>query len=299
MTIEFCCPDCDQTLRVPDEAAGKRARCPECNAVMAVPHNSPVSSSPSQPLGAPAGNPLRSDTAELNPYASPAALEEGLTQQFTPAASQDWPGLPWDYEPWSVASWKATAILVMLSPGIAFAQRPRWQNTNPPFSFAWVGVILGFLAIQVWQIPLQMLTSGKPPFGLGVDPVAGVVVRILFVSVVGFGVCLPIGLFLSLSLNSVLQHIALRIAGVQNSSFEVTFRVNAYAQGAVAWLAIIPFVGQLVSFVWALVVTTIGLSKAHNTTLGKALCATLVPMLMLFGLGVALALALLRNLDGR
>ena len=37
MPIEFVCPNCEQMLRVPDEAAGKSARCPICSVVNAIP----------------------------------------------------------------------------------------------------------------------------------------------------------------------------------------------------------------------------------------------------------------------
>jgi phage FluMu protein Com len=37
MTIEFRCGQCNQLLRVPDNSAGKNARCPKCQALMQVP----------------------------------------------------------------------------------------------------------------------------------------------------------------------------------------------------------------------------------------------------------------------
>ena len=37
MPIEIVCPGCERTLRVPDDHAGKPARCPECNQVTTIP----------------------------------------------------------------------------------------------------------------------------------------------------------------------------------------------------------------------------------------------------------------------
>jgi phage FluMu protein Com len=34
MTIEFRCVNCNKLLRVNDEAAGKKAKCPECATVV-------------------------------------------------------------------------------------------------------------------------------------------------------------------------------------------------------------------------------------------------------------------------
>lgn len=39
MTIEFGCPSCSQRLRVPDDRAGTRARCPKCQGVVEIPRN--------------------------------------------------------------------------------------------------------------------------------------------------------------------------------------------------------------------------------------------------------------------
>jgi phage FluMu protein Com len=37
MTIEFPCPQCSQLVRTPDAAAGKKGKCPSCQAVMQIP----------------------------------------------------------------------------------------------------------------------------------------------------------------------------------------------------------------------------------------------------------------------
>src|SRR5689334_15150582 len=37
MAIQFQCPSCEATIRVPDEAAGKKGTCPRCNEKLLVP----------------------------------------------------------------------------------------------------------------------------------------------------------------------------------------------------------------------------------------------------------------------
>lgn len=82
MPIEMNCTGCGQTLRVADEHAGKKARCPACGTIAEVPwagaEVQPVAE-PSNPFSptsqpAPIGNPF-SDRPERegNPYASPSA----------------------------------------------------------------------------------------------------------------------------------------------------------------------------------------------------------------------------------
>lgn len=77
MPIEFRCPQCSKLLRVPDDAAGKQARCPSCGAVVDVPApRRPPTALPEAGAGqagspfAPAASPLGPDDLE-NPYRSP------------------------------------------------------------------------------------------------------------------------------------------------------------------------------------------------------------------------------------
>src|SRR5580700_7152378 len=37
MSLTVTCPDCDKTLRVKDEFAGKKLRCPGCSTVISIP----------------------------------------------------------------------------------------------------------------------------------------------------------------------------------------------------------------------------------------------------------------------
>lgn len=68
MPIEFVCPNCEQMLRVPDDAAGKSARCPVCSVVNAIPATVilPTEESPHS----------FSDDVPEQPYESPDALPQ-------------------------------------------------------------------------------------------------------------------------------------------------------------------------------------------------------------------------------
>jgi hypothetical protein len=78
MPIEMGCPGCGQTLRVADEHAGKKARCPACGTIADVPlpGSVPPAFQPANPFAEQAGkaNPF-ADRPEVptNPYASPSA----------------------------------------------------------------------------------------------------------------------------------------------------------------------------------------------------------------------------------
>jgi ribosomal protein S27E len=90
MAIEIGCTGCGQTLRVADEHAGKKARCPACGTIVQVPEAGmaaplePLAESPfsGKPPLAPDANPF-GDRPEppLNPYARPG------TSPFQPPQS--------------------------------------------------------------------------------------------------------------------------------------------------------------------------------------------------------------------
>src|SRR5436305_584175 len=65
MPIAFSCP-CGKMLRVPDEHAGRRAKCPACNAIVEVPGPEPVMEIVEEPVAPgptasapPAGKPAK------------------------------------------------------------------------------------------------------------------------------------------------------------------------------------------------------------------------------------------------
>src|SRR5262245_22544065 len=78
MPIEFRCGQCNQLLRVPDDSAGKHARCPKCQALMTVPAASSVGGSeyfaPQSAGGGSGFPPTRSTPSPLtNPYGDAAS----------------------------------------------------------------------------------------------------------------------------------------------------------------------------------------------------------------------------------
>jgi hypothetical protein len=104
MTIELNCPSSQTRIRVPESAAGKKARCPKCQAICEIPPASdPLSSLP--PLNSPrpstsVDSPTKSEPPSnpfsdsgstvgsgapgpLNPYASPAHVGLSNQNQFT------------------------------------------------------------------------------------------------------------------------------------------------------------------------------------------------------------------------
>jgi hypothetical protein len=66
-----------------------------------------------------------------------------------------------------------------------------------------------------------------------------------------------------------------------------TLRVLCYSAGPTV-LAVIPYIGGLVGFVWSVVLQIIGIRAAHRTTGGRAAAVVMVPLGLLFLLMVSL-----------
>ena len=73
MAFEIACDTCGSRLRIQDEHAGKRVKCPKCSAIVATDtlDEEPVDGNPFSPAGDPSG-PIE----DINPYASPEAMWE-------------------------------------------------------------------------------------------------------------------------------------------------------------------------------------------------------------------------------
>lgn len=86
MSIEFQCNRCGSTLRVPDEIAGRKAQCPECQEIQTVPLASPVPPG-NLPASAPQHSPYQQWNAPPSPNASSDPYAAPQNSEFPPNAS--------------------------------------------------------------------------------------------------------------------------------------------------------------------------------------------------------------------
>jgi hypothetical protein len=90
----------------------------------------------------------------------------------------------------------------------------------------------------------------------------------------------PVKVALGLFICGAIIHLCLMLFGGASRPFETTFRVFGYAVGAAYLFCLVPACGGLVALVYLVVLTTIGLARAHQTTTGKALMAILSPIIL-------------------
>ena len=111
--------------------------------------------------------------------------------------------------------------------------------------------------------------------------------QVPFISASGGGFILgvifaPVYIIIGLFIWSAILHLCMVIVGGLQKSvagFEGSFRVVSYAM--VAQLAnVVPVIGDLLGFVWTLVLVVIGLQKLHDAEPSKAVLAVLIPVLL-------------------
>jgi hypothetical protein len=203
------------------------------------------------------------------------ALEQSLPVRTGPRWEDDGPAL---------ARFVDTARGVLLEPAATFSNMRREGGLGPPLLYGIIGVAVGSLT----GLLLQMATPFGFPAGAS-DIRSPVPVFLLLPLLVVTIPCIGIvGLFLA----SGIYHVILLLLGGARYGFETTFRVVAYASGSTSPLGVIPFCGGIIGGVWGIVVTIIGLARAHETSTGKAAAAVLLPIAACCVLAVIFSAAL-------
>ena len=168
--------------------------------------------------------------------------------------------------------------LFVTSPSAAYEQTLKKGDFLSPLLFGlivgWFGAILG----QIWQFLFQgsMLGMMSPDMREQLMPFMSTTPIQLVFSLILTPVFLAVGLFVW----SLVHHVSLLLVGAlgeSDSGFEGTFRVNGYAY-VVQLAAIVPLVGWLISIVWYIALQTIGATRIHGTTSGRALLGALLPL---------------------
>jgi len=189
------------------------------------------------------------------------------------------PGLPWEHrqERGFFNAFIETLSMVLTRPAEAFSVMKREGGLGGPLIYALIGGCIGGIVSFLFSLGFQSLGMFKDQHnglaamaGMGIGSVAIVILLPLFV---------VIGLFIG----SAVVHLCLMIVGGANQSFETTFRVLAFSQGSTGPLQVVPVCGGLISGVWALVCTCIGLARAHETDTGRAVAAVFLPVIVCCG----------------
>ncbi len=297
MPIDFNCPTCKKLLRVPDGAAGRQAKCPQCGNVVLVPAASAFEASappvpPTPPL--PPAEQLMSDDEEFriapptatpsykpqvdNPFASPVSVGSNAPELDD---SGERNGPPWESQGPSVGSFIETLKLVFSNPIVMFSTMRCVGGLGLPLGFliagGWIGGLFstGYSIIKNLAFPVPAaMQGGHVAFDLNHVSTVTLIVTLVF-----YPVLLAIGAFIMAGL----QHLFLMMLDGARQPFETTFRVYCYAAGATSLLNVVPFLGGILGLIGVIVYSIIGLQKAQGISGGKAAGAVLIPYAICFG----------------
>ncbi len=195
-------------------------------------------------------------------------------------------GLPWDerHTRGFFNAFAETLMMVLLRPSEAFTAMKREGGFGEPLIYALTGACSGAIVSLLFSFLLQ--SAG---FSMG-DRSGFTFLAGLGIGSILFVVLVPFVILFGLFLGAAVLHVCLMVVGGANQSFETTFRVVAFAHGSTGVLQMVPVCGGVIAGIWALVVQCIGLARAHETDTGRAVLATLLPLIVCCGGGILLAL---------
>jgi hypothetical protein len=157
MAIEFRCQQCGRLLRVPDEAGGRQAQCPQCHTEMRVPLTPPAAEpprptlEPAQAWGAPAGNPYQPSPWGGDPMSDAQRAARAAESVAAPAIAL------------MIAAGLSMAVSVVMCGGgiIAVLNQPMPGNPNAPLGLMLAVVFGMYFVMPVAQTAVVFVGAMK------------------------------------------------------------------------------------------------------------------------------------------
>jgi hypothetical protein len=214
------------------------------------------------------------ELAAIAPVAPPP--QTAATPISEPVAPRN--GLPWDERQTKgfFNAFVETLMLVLGKPGVAFTVMKREGGLGEPLLYLVVGSSFGIIVYVLMTLLLPSAIPLGDRHGLGHLVGAGIGSVFMIILAPVFA---AIGAFVA----SAIFHVCLMIVGGARHSFETTFRVVCFTGGSIDPLLIIPFCGGVVVGIWKIVLYCIGLSRAHETDIGRAVLAVFLPLIVCCG----------------
>lgn len=294
MAITYSCPSCGRLLRVPDEAAGRLARCPACGrtseAVPSPPNEAPPAfNTSSHPPARDEQNPFAPAGAEApprptsdNPYQAPSVAS---TASLAPRGPLPRTGPPWESEGPSWQSFWATVGQGFAQPTLLFASMHPTRGLALPLAMS--ALCVGCGSVVFWGLQIGMQVVMMAFAGVGGAAAGGGDSMFLTGFVLGlFGMALLYWVFLGVLwpvCASLVYHPLLLLLRGAQFGFVATLRAMYYTNAFTGLLMLIPFCGNHIYGVVFTVYATIALCYLHDAPAWKPLLAVLLPLLLCLG----------------
>ena len=184
-------------------------------------------------------------------------------------------------------AWFETVSLLITKPSEAFTMMRPEGGLTDPLLFGLIGGCAGSIVSLIFQGLLQSI----PGLG-GRNNMFGFMGLGIWGPLMIYAVLMPILIVLGLFIGSAVLHLCLMLVGGANRSFETTFRVACFTAGSANLFSMVPICGGFIAVIYQIMLECIGLSRAHQTTTGKALMAIFLPLLVCCVLCIVLAMVL-------
>lgn len=210
---------------------------------------------------------------DVDPRLADGAPEEGgRSVEGPPPPPQERPGLPWEQAGGrAIGSATDTIRMVLFEPAAAFSRMRLEGPLGDPLLFAILFGTVGTFFGLVWQSAFRTALGrlgGADFTQIALFNSFGVFVLLLA----------PVFVLLWVAITTLLLHLGLLLFGGAPRPVDVTLRTVAYTSGATYLFAVLPICGGVLSFLWWLVVTAIGLREAQGVPGGRAVLAILAPV---------------------
>jgi hypothetical protein len=202
----------------------------------------------------------------------------GPTTAITPAVATR-SGLPWEHREQLglVKAFTDTLIMVLTKPVEAFQIMRTEGGLVDPVLYAVIGGSLGLIVYFLFTLlfgSFGMMGGQRNPLAAIFGGAFGAIFVIIL--------C-PIFIALSVFIGAGIIHLCLMLVGGAKKSYETTLRVVCFATGSTQPLLIVPICGSFIAGIWGLIVECIGLARAHETDVGRAVLAILLPVIVCCG----------------
>ncbi len=218
---------------------------------------------------------------EFDP-SNPDISSSGATSP-RPNDVRDGPAWEWVGQIGFFRAFYMTVKEVLFSPGVTFRHAIREGSLGKPLGFYVMLTMLSYVvtslyimlllpALQTQMEDINMMfydmatdEQSRQDMMRAMSEIEKALSEVNPFSITSIGGAL-VGCFFKVFIYALLGHGFLSMFGGTRTSFEATFRVFAYAMGAAAIIAMIPFCGQLIACVfWLPIILFYGLREMHET----------------------------------